>query len=354
MLRAGLVAVAALLLASAAASPRVDEARLLDPTPAPKLSDYGLFGPGRTPAPGMTLYTLNTPLFSDYAEKFRWVYMPAGTKARYTPTGVLEFPVGTTLVKTFAFPADFRAPDKDVRIIETRLLVRRETGWVPLSYVWNAEGTDAVLKRAGVRVPVTFVDTAGKTRALDYAVPNVNQCKQCHQVGAADMPIGPTAANLNGAVNGHRANQLESWAAAGRLEGLPPLATVPKMARWDDPSQPLSARARAYMDVNCGHCHSPKGFASNSGLYLQTDEPDPAHQGIYKRPVAAGRGSGGLAFSITPGNPNASILVHRMESSEPGVMMPQFGRSVAHDEGVALVRAYIEAMPVTKAPAAGR
>jgi uncharacterized repeat protein (TIGR03806 family) len=354
ILRAGLAVVAAVLLASAAAVPEVNGARLLDPTPAPKLSDYGLFGPGRTPAAGMTLYTLNTPLFSDYAEKFRWVYMPAGTKARYTPTGVLEFPVGTTLVKTFAFPADFRQPDKDIRIIETRLLVRRETGWVPLSYVWNAEGTDAVLKRAGVRVPVSFIDTAGKTRAIDYAVPNVNQCKQCHQVGAADMPIGPTAANLNGGVGGHGPNQLQAWAAAGRLEGLPPLATVPKMARWDDPGQPLAARARAYMDVNCGHCHSPKGFASNSGLYLQTDEPDPAHQGIYKRPVAAGRGSGGLAFSITPGNPDASILVHRMESSEPGVMMPQFGRTVTHDEGVALVRAYVESLPVTKAPAPGR
>jgi mono/diheme cytochrome c family protein len=168
------------------------------------------------------------------------------------------------------------------------------------------------------------------------------------------MPIGPTAANLNGSVGGHGPNQLEAWAAAGRLEGLPPLATVPKMARWDDASQPLAARARAYMDVNCGHCHSPKGFASNSGLYLQVTEPDPAHQGIYKRPVAAGRGSGGLAFSITPGNPDASILVHRMASSEPGVMMPQFGRTVTHDEGVALVRAYVESLPVTAAPAPGR
>jgi mono/diheme cytochrome c family protein len=126
------------------------------------------------------------------------------------------------------------------------------------------------------------------------------------------------------------------------LAGLP--ANPPKLARWDDTALPVADRARAYLDVNCGHCHSRGGFASNSGLYLQADEPDPAHQGINKRPVAAGRGSGGREFSIAPGQPNASILLHRMESNEPGVMMPQFGRTVAHAEGVALVRAYIEGL----------
>jgi uncharacterized repeat protein (TIGR03806 family) len=339
--RVGIAAVALALLTSAAPAPQVDLARLLAEEAAPKLSDYGLFGPGRAPAAGMVRYTLNTPLFSDYAEKFRYVWMPPGQPARYSAKGVLEFPVGTTLVKTFAFPADFRSPDKDLRIIETRLLVRRESGWVPLSYVWNADASEAVLKRAGVRVPVNFMDSAGKPRAIDYAVPNVNQCKQCHQEGEATMPIGPTAANLNGGVDGHGANQLENWAAAGRLAGLPGLSGVPKLARWDDASQPVAARARAYLEVNCGHCHSRAGFASNSGLYLQADETVPAHQGINKRPVAAGRGSGGRSFSIAPGEPDASILVHRMESNEPGVMMPQFGRTVAHDEGVALVRAYV-------------
>jgi uncharacterized repeat protein (TIGR03806 family) len=271
--------------------------------------------------------------------------MPEGTHARYTATGVLEFPIGTTLVKSFAFPADFRAPDKDVRVIETRLLVRRDTGWVPLSYVWNADGSEAVLKRAGVRVPVSFIDAGGTPRSIDYAVPNVNQCKQCHQAAGADTPIGPTAGNLNGGLDGHGANQLQDWAAAGRLEGLPALSAVPMLVRWTDTSQPVAARARAYLDVNCGHCHSRQGFASNSGLYLQADEAVPAHQGINKRPVAAGRGSGGRSFAIVPGQPDASILVYRMMSSEPGVMMPQFGRSVAHDEGVALVRAYVNSLP---------
>jgi uncharacterized repeat protein (TIGR03806 family) len=215
---------------------------------------------------------------------------------------------------------------------------------VPLSYVWNADGTEAVLKRVGMRVPVAFVDARGAAQRLDYAVPNINQCKQCHQQNDAATPIGPTAANLNDGA------QLQRWAASGRLTGLP--ATPPRLARWDDPAAPLPDRARAYLEVNCGHCHSPAGFASNSGLYLQHDEPDPAHQGIGKRPVAAGRGSGGMFFAISPGDPDASILVHRMESSEPGVMMPQFGRTVAHAEGAALVRAYVASLrPVPAATA---
>lgn len=323
------------VLLGASPGPQVDAARLMEAVPAPKLADYGLFADvsGRVPAPGVTLYTLNTPLFSDYAEKFRYVWMPAGQAASYGPTGVLQLPVGSVLAKNFAFPVDFRASGVGLKLVETRLLVRRADGWVPLSYVWNDAQTEAVLKRAGMRVPVQFIDAKGVPRAIDYAVPNTNQCKQCHQQGEAVTPIGPTAANLNDGA------QLQRWAKAGRLSGLP--AAVPRLARWDDAAQPVAARARAYLEVNCGHCHSRAGFASNSGLYLQADETVPAHQGINKRPVAAGRGSGGRSFSIVPGQPDASILVHRMESNEPGVMMPQFGRTVVDEAGVALVRAYV-------------
>lgn len=344
-MRAVLAGLAAALLLGTSAAPAVDGARLMDETPAPRLADYRLFADaaGRLPAAGLQRYTLNTPLFSDYAEKFRYVWMPPGTAAAYTARGVLEFPVGTALVKTFAYPADFRAPDKDVRLVETRLLVRRATGWVPLSYVWNADGSDALLKRAGTRVAVAFVDAKGTPQKLDYAVPNVNQCKQCHQQGDVATPIGPTAGNLNGGLGGHGPNQLAAWAAAGRLTGLP--ANPVRLARWDNPAEPVAARARAYLEVNCGHCHGRAGFASNSGLYLQHDESSLAAQGIGKHPVAAGRGSGGRMVAISPGDPDGSILVHRMESSEPGVMMPQFGRTVSHAEGVALIRAYVENLP---------
>ncbi|WP_439544884.1 SO2930 family diheme c-type cytochrome [Sandarakinorhabdus sp.] len=340
---------AALLLLGAAPAPVV-QADLLLTQDAATLADYGLFDASGQPAAGVQPYTLNTPLFSDGAEKFRYVWMPAGARADYRASGALVFPVGTVLIKRFAFAADARAPTQDLRTVETRLLIHRPAGWVALSYV--QEGSEAVLKRAGKRIPVIIINAAGQPQTIDYAVPNQNQCKQCHQAGAAITPIGPTAGNLNGGLHGDGPNQLVTWAGTGRLAGLP-AAGLPKLARWDDASEPLALRARAYLAVNCGHCHDRAGFASNSGLYLNPDETTPAHLGIWKRPVAAGRGSGGREFSVVPGRPDQSILLHRMQSSEPGVMMPQFGRSIAHDEGIALIRQWIAAMsdPADTAPA---
>ncbi len=98
--------------------------------------------------------------------------------------------------------------------------------------------------------------------------------------------------------------------------------------------------------TNCAHCHNPVGSASNSGLFLNPEAADVAvATGIYKRPVAAGRGSGGHDFAIAPGDPDRSIMVHRMSSTEPGVAMPEVGRSMVHDEGVALIRAWISSLP---------
>ena len=315
--------------------PPVDEAALQAETPPATLAATHLFtdAGARTPNAGMTAYALNTPLFSDYATKHRFVFVPRGQAIGYRAAGVLQFPVGTVLVKTFAYPT----AKGGERFIETRLLVRRPDGWVPNTYVWNEAQTDAVLKRSGARVAVDF---GGGT--IDYAVPNVNQCKQCHLDGTAVTPIGPKARNLNGSF-GASDNQLIHWTRTGLLTGTP--AQSPAEPRWDDAGAPLELRARAYLDANCAHCHSRGGLASNSGLYLGYEETDRAALGVLKRPVAAGRGAGGLSFAILPGRPDESIVVHRMASTEPGVMMPQFGRTVPHKEGLALVRAWIAAMP---------
>jgi uncharacterized repeat protein (TIGR03806 family) len=348
-MKAWLASLVALLSIGAAPAPKgVDLGALMAETPAPKLSDYRLFtdASARHPAARLTPYALNTPLFSDYAEKFRFLYLPPGTRALYRADGVLDLPVGATLVKTFAYPADFRRPAEQVRYLETRLLIHKPAGWVALAYVWNAEQTEAVLKRAGARIDVSFVDAHGQARTVDYAVPNQNQCKECHQLDKALTPIGPKARNLNGdyAYAEGRENQLVHWSRLGVLEGAPAPAQAPRTARWDDPAEPLEARARAYLDSNCGHCHNPRAVASNSGLFLNLEETRPAQLGVGKHPVAAGRGSGDLRVGIAPGHPEDSILVYRMASTEPGVMMPELGRSLTHEEGLKLVRDWIAGM----------
>jgi uncharacterized repeat protein (TIGR03806 family) len=351
MMKAWLLSLAALVCLGAAPAPAsVALETLLAEAPAPKLSHYRLFRDAGARQPnGLTPYALNTPLFSDYAEKFRFLYLPPGTKARYRADGVFDFPVGATLVKTFAYPADLRRPNDQIRYLETRLLIRKREGWTALAYVWNPEQTEAVLKRAGARLDASFVDAHGQVRKVDYAVPNQNQCKECHQLDKTLLPIGPKARNLNGAypyAEGAE-NQLAHWSRLGLLAGAPKPLAAPRTARWDDPAEPLEARARAYLDANCAHCHNPRAVASNSGLFLNLEEHRPAALGVGKGPVAAGRGSGGLRVGIDPGHPDASILAYRMASTEPGVMMPELGRSLTHEEGLALNRQYIAGM---KAP----
>ena len=335
------------------AAPPVDAARLMDAAPQPTLDGYHLFkdAAARTPNGGVTPYALNSPLFSDYAEKSRFLYLPAGAKAAYRAEGVLDLPVGAVLVKSFSYPADLRRPGERLRTVETRLLIHRPDGWTPLTYVWNAAGDEAVLKRAGVRTDVSFTDKAGATVAFSYAVPNVNQCKGCHSLSGALTPIGPKARNLNGAFSyaDGAENQLAHWTRTGLLTGAPAPSATPAMARWDDPHAATADRARGYLDANCAHCHNPAGLASNSGLDLRWEQDDPVKRGEGKRPVAAGRASADLDFDVAPGQPDRSILIHRMESREPGVMMPELGRALPHKEGVDLIRAYVASLKAAPA-----
>jgi uncharacterized repeat protein (TIGR03806 family) len=282
-LGAVLFALAATAFVAAATQPAAgvnDAAITADGYPA-KLSDYGFFADlaKRTPASRVVGYDLETALFSDYTVKQRFIYVPAGAKAKYDPAKAFDFPVGSALIKTFGY-----GEGAAFKPLETRLLLRRATGWVALPYVWNAEGTDAVLKRAGTRLAVSFTDPAGKPRQISYAVPNQNQCKDCHALSGQITPIGPKARYLNH--NG----QLQRLAAAGLLDHAP--ADAPRVARWDDPRAPLEARARAYLEINCAHCHNPAGAASNSGLFLELDRREAVTIGVARaRPGAAAAGA---------------------------------------------------------------
>lgn len=311
---------------------------VLAEAPAPLLSDYGLFSDmaSAAPADGVLPYDLINPLFSDHAAKHRFLYMPAGEPAGFSAEDVFSFPVGTVLVKTFAFAPDMRAPEEGQWRVETRLLIHKGDGWVAYPYIWNEAQTEAVYAPAGKRFDIETISPAGDALALRYGVPNQNQCKTCHQAGDDIAPIGLKARHL-----AHE-GQLEMWESRGLLAGM--FAEVSGEAFAFDPSAPLDARARAWLDINCAHCHKADGSASNSGLWLSATEESGARIGVGKHPVAAGRGSGGLAQVIVPGDPDASILVHRMASTEPGVAMPELGRSVSDPESLALIREWIAAM----------
>ena len=162
-----------------------------------KLSEWRLFtvrAGTLAPNQGVVPYDLNTPLFSDYASKYRYVWMPPGTSAQYRDDGPLDFPVGTVLAKTFAFPVD-GSPIQ--RLIETRLLVHANTGWMPLLYLWDNKQGDANLELVPDPVPVKWTDSVGRRHEFNYVIPNVNECHECHDNQKVFLPIGPRARNLN-------------------------------------------------------------------------------------------------------------------------------------------------------------
>ncbi|MEH6790020.1 SO2930 family diheme c-type cytochrome [Parasphingorhabdus sp.] len=297
------------------------------------LSDYRFFSDdaGWQPNDRVQPYRLNMPLFSDYAEKYRFIYVPPDQQGKAEGDGLLDLPVGSALIKSFGYEIDGKP-----RLLETRVLLHRADGWLALPYVWNAEQTEARLKVAGARIPVSFTDPSGQQRSIDYGVPNKNQCKECHGLSGAVTPIGPKARNLT------RDGQLAEFVRLGLIDKAP--AVDYRVPLWGEASASLNDRARGYLDVNCAHCHNVNGSASNSGLFLTYEEDMPVRIGIGKRPVAAGRGSGTHDFDIAPGDPDGSIMIYRLNSLEPGISMPEVGRTMVHAEGVALLSEWIAAM----------
>ena len=255
-----------------------------------RLSAWGLFADplAQAPAEGVEPYAPVSPLFSDYTAKHRFIRLPEGVPAGYTAEGPWDFPEGTVLVKTFAFPADRRDPSAGERLVETRLLVLEDGEWEPYVYLW--EGDDAHYEPAGARVPVSWVHDDGAERSLTYRVPNTSQCAECHGGIGDTLPLGP------------RTQQMDHDGQLAALE------------------------------------------AAQSGLWLTADVTDDLALGLCKRPVAAGHAAGGHSFDIVPGAPDESVMIYRMESTEPGVKMPELPNQLVDEAGVALVREWIASM----------
>ena len=327
---------------------------------AVSLSEYQLFenpcDPTANPSARGVPYTLSSPLFTDYASKYRFVFVPTDTTATYQADASFDFPIGTVLTKTFALPADTseRGIEQE-NMIETRLLIHRENGWVALPYVWNADRTDATLDLNGERVSTRLIHN-DQTYSLNYAVPDPQKCVRCHKNGETTLPLGPKARFLNTDFdygNGPE-NQLQHWLAAGILSGLPEdTGSIDQIPDFSDstsissiPPSELEAYAKGWLDVNCGHCHRPGGDASNTNFHgyweLNFATQKNAH-GVCQRPISYGGGD--LSWIIYPGNAEESILVQRMNTRNGGDRMPPLGRDLIHAEGVALVSAWINNLP---------
>lgn len=311
-----------------------------------KLSDYGFFNGNLkdlNARDDLINYDLASSLFTDYALKDRFIYLPQGSQIEFTDHGPLHFPDSTIIIKNFAY---INPMGEKIRI-ETRLLAKdpKDHQWKVMNYLWNDEQTEAYRHIRGAKLPITLLDDKGEEKKTTYLVPNTNDCKRCHINESKIIPIGPKARNLNFTRRGHSHNQLAEWDAKGYITGLPALHNVAALPIWTDVQKhTLQERARAYLDINCAHCHVQGGDAYNTGLFLDYEETDPTRLGVGKMPVSAGNGAGGLDFDIIPGDPDNSILYYRMNSAEAGTAMPELGRTIIHTEAVETIREWIKEM----------
>lgn len=324
-----------------------------------ELAAWGLFADAaqQVPASGVEPFQPIAPLYSDYANKRRFIYIPSGTKIGYSADGVWQLPVGGILIKTFSYQLDQRepapaqiGPDTE-RLLETRLLYREgEAKWRVETYVWDAKGERATREVAGAVIDATWTDAAGQERTNAYGVPNLNACQTCHGSNADLNALGLFTRQLDWDYEypGGNENQVDHFASLGWLDSA---AAEPRQ-RLVDPFGGASAsdRVRSYFDSNCASCHRDGAFAESSGLYLDYASTDPAGSdpavwGVCKQPTSAGGATCGLTWDVVPGKPDESILLCRVEAKESQVRMPPLGSKLPHAEAAQLIRTWIEALP---------
>jgi uncharacterized repeat protein (TIGR03806 family) len=298
-------------------------------TIATELSKTGCFEASdpRVPAAGLIRYEVNSPLWSDGAEKHRWMSLPIGQTATLGPEGHLEFPPGSVLVK------EFRLGGKR---IETRLFMRHTDGeWAGYSYEWNDAETDATLVPDGKEKTV-----AGQT----WTYPTQAQCMTCHNA-AARRTLGLEIAQLHRPIlgsDGVKREQLDTLRSEGAFaEDM--VFPLPLEALLDpsDASKSVESRARSYLHGNCANCHRPQGPGRGSAdLRFSVRFADTKLCNALPETESLGISGAKL---LVPGNPGMSLVSLRMHRLDEARMPPLSSHAV-DPLGTSVVDAFIRSL----------
>ena len=309
------------------------------------LSSYNFFAgniKALSPNPGVLPYKPISSLFSDYALKKRFMWMPEGVKASYNGDGEpLDFPTGAVLIKNFYY--ENVLPSNTTQIIETRLLYKTDDGYKFAEYFWNDEQTDAFLDEVGDGgyKDISWLQD-GEKRTVTYRMPAGSECFTCHKSNASNAPIGLKPQSLNSDYNYPEAteNQLSKLIAVGYLEDNLPEDIV-TVIDYTDESQTIDLRVRSYLDINCGSCHQDEGHCNYRSMRFAFDEnellenrgvcvdPDDFFPELENQKI------------VKPGDPANSVLFARLSTNAQNRRMPLLGRNSIHLEGVSLLEEWI-------------
>ena len=224
------------------------------------------------------------------------------------------------LLKTISIPAADKqhAP----RHIETQILTLQAGQWAGYTYVWNEQQTDAQLAPAE-GMSLSLPDTVEPNRQRPWRVVSRSECMVCHS-RAAGFALGPHTAQMNcdDPLAPKSTNQLRTIEKTGAFaEPLPEsLAELAQLANPYDENAELAARARAYLHANCSHCHVGAG-GGNAKIVLTSQTELAKTFLIGGRPLHADFGIAG-AMLVAPGDPQRSVLYHRLSRRGIGQMPP--------------------------------
>lgn len=318
----------------------------MDNFPFDNLSEYKFFDgdmKDQAPALGVIPYEPISTLFTDYAKKKRFIWMPSDVQATYAAdTELIDMPVGTFLIKTFYYTTV--QPDNTERIIETRLMLKKSTGWEFAGYIWNDEQTDATFNLDGAFTNVDFTHNS-TPKSTNYRIPSEVECFTCHKSGGDEIPIGVKPQNLNSMydyADGTK-NQLQKLIDEGYLEDNLP-ATINTVVKWSDETQPIDLRVRSYIDINCAHCHQELSHCDYRPVRFAFDESaDDTNLGVCVDPDTE---IPGMIKIVTPMLKERSVMYYRINTEAEEFRMPLLGRSIIHEEAVELIGQWIDGISI--------
>lgn len=319
----------------------------LTKVPYQNLSEY-LFFEGeiknQNPKSNVIPYKPASSLFTDYALKKRFVYVPSGNTATFNSNeNVFDLPTGSVLIKTFYY--NNVQPNNTTRLIETRLMIKKQTGWIFAEYIWNEAQTEATLNMTGSYTNVDWLQN-GIPKSVNYRIPSETECFICHKQNSTPIPIGIKPQNLNTNYKysvSETKNQLVKWKELGLISNN--VATNFEGAiNYEDLAQPLEKRVRSYIDINCAHCHQNNSHCDyramrfafsettklqNLGVCLNTEDLTVSSQHIK---------------IVQPNNLNRSMLYYRLNTTNESFRMPLLGRTIIHEESVQMIQTWINSL----------